>query len=372
MILAKKTRIKPTKEQEYQLWKSAGIARWAYNWTLGKQEENHKNGGKFISDCILRKELTALKQTEEYGWLYHVSNNITKQAIKDACDAYKKFFKKQSNKPRFKNRKKSKPSFYNDNVKLKVKNNKVLIEKVGWIKTSEQIPIGVKYYNPRISFDGKYWYISVGIEVETQQPVLANVSLGIDVGLKELAVCSDGHVFKNINKTKEVRKAEKRLRRLQCQVSRKYQMNKEGNRFVKTRNILKIEKKLRYLNRRLSNIRNNHLHQATNDIVKTKPYRIVMETLNIKGLMKNKCLSKTIAKQGLFEFKRQIQYKCERQGIEFVEADKWYPSSKMCSCCGSTKKDLKLSDRIYQCNCGLVMDRDLNASINLSQYQLAN
>ncbi|MDQ0178592.1 RNA-guided endonuclease InsQ/TnpB family protein, partial [Bacillus chungangensis] len=235
MILAKKVRIKPTKEQEYQLWKSVGTARWAYNWTLGKQEENYQNGGKFLSDSVLRKELTVLKQTEEYAWLYDVSNNITKQAIKDACDAYKKFFKKQADKPCFKSKKKSKPSFYNDNVKLKMKEMMVLIEKVGWIRTSEQIPTGVKYSNPRVSFDGKYWYLSVGIEEVIQPTELTDVSLGIDVGVKELAVCSDGREpYKNINKTKVVKKAEKRLRRLQRQVSRKYQMNKEGSRFVKT------------------------------------------------------------------------------------------------------------------------------------------
>ncbi|MFT8321393.1 MAG: transposase [Bacillus sp. (in: firmicutes)] len=372
MILAKKIRIKPTKKQEHQLWKSVGTARWAYNWTLGKQEENYKNGGKFISDEFLRKELTVLKQTEEYSWLYDVSNNITKQAIKDACDAYKKFFNNQANKPRFKSRKKSKPSFYNDPIKLKVKKNKVLIEKVGLIKTFELLPMGVKYFNPRISFDGKYWYLSVGMEEGVQSTELTDVSLGIDVGVKELAVCSDGRKFKNMNKTKAVKKAVKRLRRLQRQVSRKYEMNKEGDRFVKTSNIIKIERKVRNLYRRLSNIRTNYLHQTTNDIVKTKPYRIVMETLNIKGMMKNKHLSEAIAKQGLYEFKRQIQYKCEKHGIEFVEADKWYPSSKMCSCCGTVKKNLKLSDRVYQCDCGLIVDRDLNASINLSHYQLAN
>ncbi|MGE0981349.1 RNA-guided endonuclease InsQ/TnpB family protein [Bacillus cereus] len=372
MILSKKVRLKITKEQERQLWKSAGTARWAYNWTLGRQEENYKNGGKFISDGILRKELTALKQTVEYAWIYEVSNNITKQAIKDACDAYKKFFRKQANKPRFKSRKKSKPSFYNDNVKLKIKKNKVLIEKVGWIKTSEQIPMDVKYSNPRISFDGKYWYLSVGIEEKIQSAELTDISLGIDVGIKELAVCSNNKKFENINKIKSVKKAEKRLHMLQRQVSRKYQMNKEGNRFVKTSNIIKIESMIRHLYRRLSNIRTNHLHQTTSDIVKTKPYRIVMETLNIKGMMKNRYLSESIAKQSLYEFKRQIKYKCEKYGIEFVEADKWYPSSKMCSCCGNIKKDLKLSDRVYKCDCGLVMDRDLNASINLSHYKLAN
>ena len=375
MILARKVRIIPNKEQEQQLWKSVGTARFIYNWTLARQEENYtlkgtsKNGGKFISDNDLRKELTILKKTEEYKWLNEVSNNVAKQAVKDACNAYKRFFKGQSEKPKFKSRRKSKPSFYNDNIKLKVKNNIVLIEKVGWVNTSEQLPIDVKYNNPRISYDGKYWYISVGIEVENPVVELTGESVGIDVGIKDLAVCSNAMTFKNINKTKLVKNLEKRLRRLQRKISKKYEMNKEGRKFVKTSNIIKLEKQIRLIHRRLSNIRNNHLHQATNKIVKTKPSRVVMETLNIKGMMKNRYLSKAIAQQGLYEFKRQLDYKCQLYGIEFVEADKWYPSSKTCSECGHVKTRLSLSERTYICeDCAAVIDRDYNASINLSRY----
>ncbi len=163
MILAKKVRIIPNIDQEQQLWKSVGTARFIYNWTLARQEENYKNGGKFINDGDLRKELTILKKAE-LNWLNEVSNNVAKQAVKDACNAYKKFFKGLSDKPKFKSRRKSKPSFYNDTSKLKVKENIVLLEKVGWAKTVEQIPMNVKYTNPRVSFDGKFWYISVGIE----------------------------------------------------------------------------------------------------------------------------------------------------------------------------------------------------------------
>ncbi|MDA8221247.1 transposase [Desulfosporosinus sp.] len=370
MIMGKKVRLKPTEEQEHQLWKSAGTARWAYNWALDQQEKNYAKGGKFLSDHELRKELTQLKQTEEFSWLYDVSNNITKQAIKDACDAYKKFFKKLADKPKFKSRKKSKPSFYNDVMKLKVKAEVVLIEKVGWIKSSEQLPIGVKYTNPRVSFDGKYWYLSVGIEQEQTTDPLTSEVIGIDVGVKELAVCSNGIIFKNINKAGVVKKLEKRLRRLQRKVSRKYELNKEGSRFVKTCNIIKVEKQLRILHRRLNGIRNNHIHQATNAIVKTKPCKVVMETLNIKGMMKNRHLSKAIAKQKLYDFKSKLQYKCKKHDIDFIEADKWFPSSKLCSSCGAIKQDLKLSDRVYKCECGLAIDRDYNASINLSRYKL--
>ncbi|KEI13212.1 RNA-guided endonuclease InsQ/TnpB family protein, partial [Clostridium novyi] len=375
MILSKKVRLYPTEIQEQKLWQSVGTARFIYNWTLNKQQENYKNGGKFIKDSDLRKEITLMKKTDEYKWLSEVSNNVAKQAVKDCCNAYKNFFKGLSDKPRFKSRKKSKPSFYNDNVKLKVKTKLVNIEKVGWIKTKEQIPINVKYTNPRISFDGKYWYISVGIEKENPTIGLTDESIGIDVGIKDLAICSNGMTFKNINKSKEIKRLKKVLKRKQRKVSRKYDMNKiirgGENRcqFKKTNNIIKLEKEIRLLHRRLRNIRSNHIHQATNKIVKTKPSRVVMETLNIKGMLKNKHLSKAIQEQCLYDFKVKMEYKCKLYGIEFIEADKWYPSSKTCSCCGAIKKDLKLSDRVYKCNCGLVIDRDLNASINLSRYK---
>ena len=371
MILAKKVRLYPSEIQEQRLWQSVGTARFIYNWTLARQEENYKNGGKFISDNELRKEITQLKK-DELSWLNKVSNNVAKQAVKDGCDAYKRFFKGLSDKPRFKSRRKSRKSFYNDNWKLKVKEGKLVnIEKVGWIKTNEQIPIGVKYSNPRISYDNKYWYISVGIEEEEIQEKLTDVSLGIDLGLKELAVCSNGKVYKNINKSYAVRKIEKRLKRLQKQVSRKYEQNKKGKEYVKTKNIIKLEKQIQQVYRRLANIRSNYLHKTTTSIVKTKPYRVVIEDLNVKGMMKNKHLSDAIRKQGFHEFKRQLQYKCKFRGIELVVADRFYPSSKTCSQCGEIKKDLKLKDRVYKCSCGLSIDRDLNASINLSRYKLA-
>ena len=371
MILASKIRLYPTEVQEQRLWQAVGTARFIYNWTIARQEENHKNGGKFISDNDLRKEITQLKKTD-LQWLSEVSNNVAKQAVKDACNSYKRFFKGLSDKPRFKSRRKSKPSFYNDNCKLKVKDNAVNIEKVGWINIKPySIPLGVKYSNPRISFDGKYWYISVGIERELPNVELTNESIGIDVGVKDLAICSNGMIFKNINKTKEVKRLKKVLKRKQRQCSNKYEKNKKGKGFVKTKNIAKLEKQIRLLHRKLANIRSNHIHQATNKIVKAKPSRIVMEDLNIKGMMKNRHLAKAIQQQCLYDFKIKMKYKCELYGIEFVEADKWFPSSKTCSCCGSIKNDLKLKDRIYQCSCGLKIDRDFNASINLSRYKLA-
>jgi putative transposase len=372
MIISLKVRLEPNNVQNSLLFQSAGTARWAYNWTLAKQEENYKNGGKFLLDGELRKHLTILKKTEELKWLNNYSNNITKQAVKDGCEAYKKFFKKLSEKPKFKSKRKSRPAFYQDTDKIKFKDRKVRLEKIGWVTLSEKdrIPEDSKYTNPRVTFDGVHWYISVGIEVEQGRVELTGESIGIDVGLKDLAVCSNGTVVKNINKTKKIKKLEKKMRRLQRKVSKKYLKNKKGESYRKTRNIIKLEKNIKKLHRNLDNVRTDYRHKVTTEIVKTKPSRIVMESLNVKGMMKNRHLSKAIAKQGLYDFKSMIQYKGKRLGTEFVEADKWYPSSKTCSECGYVKIKLSLSERVFDCErCGVVIDRDLNASINLSRYK---
>ena len=375
MILATKVRLEPNNKQRSKLFQSAGTARWAYNWTLAKQEENYRSGGTFLTDSELRKELTILKQTEELKWLNQYSNNITKQAVKDACDAYKNFFKKLADKPKYKSRKKSKPAFYQDTAKIKFQNGKVRIEKVGWIRLSEtsRIPENAKYWNPRVSFDGVHWYVAVGMETESDQVELTAESVGIDIGVKELAVCSNRESpYKNINKTQRVRKLEKKMRRLQRKVARKYQKNKEGSSYVKTSNIIKLEQNIRTVHKRLDNIRTDYRQQVTTAIVKTKPSQIVMESLNITGMMKNKHLSKAIAQQGLYELKRMLQYKCAKYGIVFIEANPWYSSSKTCSECGYVKPKLSLGERTFHCDgCGAELDRDKNASINLSRYKVS-
>lgn len=360
MIVTKKVRLR-IEDQEI-FYQCAGTARWAYNYTLRIQQTNYKLGGKFLSDSTIRKHLTKMKKTK-YTWLSTVSNNITKQAVKDACNAYKSFFKGYAGFPKPKTKRKTKPSFYHDPHKLKVREKEIRLEKVGWVKTSEQIPVEVKYYNPRVTYDGKYWYLSVGTDKEVLQTKLENGIVGIDIGIKKLAVTSDGKFYKNINKTASVRKAEKRLKRLQRQASRKYRKGKP-----KSNNLIKCEKRLRLQHRRLKNIRTNYIHQVSTEIVKTKPSRIVMETLNTKGMMKNRHLARSIANQRLHDFKSLISYKSEKYGIEFVEADKWFPSSKTCNSCGQVNKKLKLQDRTYHCNCGFSCDRDLNASYNLRDY----
>lgn len=382
MIKSIKIMLIPNNKQKTKLIQCFGVSRFAYNWTLGKQQENYKNGGKFISDNELRKEFTKLKKTKEYEWLNQYSNNIPKQAIKDACDSYKRFFKGYSKFPRFKSKKKSRPSFYVDNIKIKFSDTHVKLEKLSnstkknkaklnWVRLAEKnrIPTDCKYINPRVTFDGVNFWISVGIEYENNLELPTNEGIGIDLGIKDLAICSDKNIYKNINKTSKVNKIEKKRRRLQRQISRKYELNREGRSYKKTSNIKKLEKELLKVNQRLTNIRHNYLHQTTTEIINRKPIFIVLESLNVVGMMKNKHLAKAIQQQCFYEFYRQIQYKCLWNNIKFIEADRFYPSSKTCSECGSVKKQLKLSEREYICEeCGCVIDRDYNASVNLMKY----
>ena len=243
-------------------------------------------------------------------------------------------------------------------------------QKLNWIRLCEKgrIPTNGKYMNPRFTYDGLYWYISVSIETPNNTSDPSNEGIGIDLGLKDLAICSDGNVYKNINKTQRVKKLEKRKRRLQRSISRRYESNKKGERHCKTRNIAKRERERLKVSRRLTNIRHNHIHQITSEIIKRKPSFICIEDLNVSGMMKNKHLSKSLQQQGLYEFRRQIEYKSAWNSIPVIVADRFFPSSKLCSCCGTIKTDLKLSDRIYRCNCGNIIDRDIQASLNLKRY----
>lgn len=366
----------PNNKQRTKLFQSAGVARWAYNWVIEQQELSYNLGGKFIQDNDLRKTLTMLKKGNKLSWLNEYSNEITKQAIKDACQAYGKFFKGLARKPKFKSKKKSKPSFYDDANNLVIKNGRVKITKIGYIKLAEKdrIPQGVKYYNPRITFDGLNWYISVGVEFEPKE-LEGNITegVGVDLGVKELAIVSNGVVYPNVNKRKKVRKLEKKLKRLQRKASRGYEKLKneggESRYNKKGKNLKKLENDVKKVYKRLKDIRLNNLHQITSKLVRNKPDYVVIEDLNIRGMLKNLHLSKAIQQQMLYEFRRQIEYKCLWNIVSLIIVDRWYPSSKLCSRCGHKKHDLKLSDRIYICpECGLVMDRDMNAAINLREY----
>ena len=376
MIKSFKIRIYPTKAQEELIWKHIGSCRYIWNWMLAKQKELYAAGEKHLSSFSMMKLLTPLKNDGEHEWLYDVSNASLQIVCQDLQQAYKCFFKKISGFPKFKSRKHSKPS-YPVRQNIWFSGNIVTIAKLGKVKfkTDFTFPegIGHKFSNPRITNRNGKWILSFGMECENQTPKLTDVSMGIDLGIKDLAIaeCNGQIVFHNINKSKKMKELRKKQKHLQRSIARKYEANKQGKKYIKTKNIERLENKLRKLYCHISNIRQNYIHQCTHALVSLLPSRVVMEDLNIQGMMKNRHLASAIQKQCLYEFIRQMRYICEWNGIEFIQANRFYPSSKTCSCCGNVKRDLKLSDRIYKCDiCGLKIDRDYNAAINLSKYAI--
>lgn len=367
-----KIRLLPTQEQEILLWKHINACRFIWNWGLETQQREYDKNGKKLSCFDLIKKLTPLKKKEEYIWLNEVSAASLQIILRDLDKAYSNFFK-GAGLPKFKSRKKTKPNYPIVNNRTYFAEGIVTLPKLGKVsyKTNYNLPLGkdAKFYNPRISYVNKKWILTVGFDYENQVVELTDKSMGIDLGVKDLCSVAFGDeniVVKNVNKTPIMKKKQKKLKHLQRQVSRKYHQNKS---YEKTNNIIKLEEQIRELYYHISMVRLNHIHQTTHKLIALKPKEITMEDLNISGMMKNKHLAKTIQEQCFFEFRRQMQYKCEWNGIEFVLADRFYPSSKTCSKCGNIKKDLKLSDRTYKCSeCGLVIDRDYNAAINLMKY----
>lgn len=375
MIKTLKIPLFPTNEQEIKLLKFSNTSRFIYNWGLGEKKKAYEERKENLKLQDLIKLLQDLKYNNpDYLWIQEVPESVTKQSLKDLIKAYDLFFKR-GNKgfPKFKAKNRTPLSFYQrtDNLYYIEETNRVNITGIGKVKVNNHYGyFPKKPQNPRIKYDGKHWYLTVGMEVENDKDDLTDLVLGVDLGITKLAVRSDGIEVSNINKSKKVKKLEKKKKRLQRQVSKKYEKNKQGSKFIKTNNIKKLESEIKLLNRKLTNIRNNHIHEATSNIVKTKPCRVVVEDLNVMGMMKNKYLSKSIQEQGFNQFQNYLEYKCNSKGIEFIKADRYYPSSKLCSHCGNKKVDLKLSDRVYKCvSCGLEIDRDLNAALNLSNYQ---
>lgn len=375
MIASEKIRLSPTKEQEERFYEFSNVARFTYNECLGYKIDCYKSDNYSCTVQDLIEHIQELKSLDGYSWLKNVPESVTKQAIKDLDKAYKMFFKR-GNKgfPKFKKKSRCKPSFYVrsdrfkqiDSTHIKITGIKTAI----LMKKHESIN---QLLNPRVTFDGKFWYLSFSYEVDCLPKSTSDKIIGVDLGIKSLAVSSEGVVYPNINKTKQVRQLEKRKCHLQRKLSNKYEMNKDGNICIKTNNIKKLERQIRLIDRTLSNIRNTYIHQVTYDLVKTKPNCIVIEDLNVSGMLKNKHLNKSIQKQCFYKFRQYLTYKCKFYGSKLVVADRFYPSSKICSCCGSRKKFLSLSQRVYNCNeCGVSIDRDLNASINLKNYALSH
>lgn len=382
MIKTIKVMLCPNNKQKSKLFAMAGARRFAYNWAIDKEKQNYQDNKNFLFDRDVRKLFTQFKTLPENSWLNNISNDVTKQAIKDACQAYKNFFEHRTKFPKYKKRKDLHQSFYQDSVKIEFSNTHVKLEKIAnskkqnksklnWIRLSEhdRIPTDTKYCNPRITFDGLNWYVSVGIEMPNCGALPKKEGIGIDLGVKDLAICSNGIKYANINKNQKIKRLEKHKRRLQRLLSKKYKKNKKGEKYCKTSNIIKSERALLKLNRRLTNIRKDYIHKTTTDIIKREPSFICLEDLNVNGMLKNHKLARSVQMQCFREFRRQIEYKTMWNNISLIIADRWFPSSKMCSQCGEINKFLTLKDRTYVCKeCGIVLDRDFNASINLKHY----
>lgn len=396
----------PTQQQEVLLTQFIGTRRFAYDWALELRTNTWVNENRFIPVSELLHMFTLLRKDEDTLWLNDISCDVGKQAIKDLDVAFQRYFKMtkepgyvtytkntirkanfnhreltiydRNGYPKFKKRYECDEGFHVDCYLLQLKADQAYIPKIGWIKLaiSNKLPIGkagrdFKAYNIKVKTDGLQWFLVLGLEKEVSNtPYIPKTeSIGIDLGIKDLAILSDNTKFKNINKTKRVRQLKKRIKRLERQLSRKYRMNKQGDKYVKTNNILKLKKKLLKSQHQLTNIRRNYRHQITAELVKREPSFISIEDLNVSGMMKNKHLSKAIQEQGFYEFRTFLTYKCEEYGIPIYFVDRFYPSSKTCSCCGYKNKDLKLSDRIFKCpNCNTVIDRDINAAINIRNY----
>ncbi|HDR3651160.1 TPA: transposase [Bacillus anthracis] len=369
--------IKPTTEQVSKIRQTIGVCRYVYNLYISKNKEAYESEGKFLSGYDFSKWLNNIHTKECDKWIKEVSSKAVKQAIMNGDKAFKRFFKGLSKFPRYKKKRKQDVKCYfpkNNKTDWTVERHRVKVPTIGWVRLKEYgyIPKNATVKSGTVYQRAGRYYVSILCEVTEVKPnsTLNAVGLGIDLGIKNFAVRSDGKTHKNINKTVQVKKIEKRLKREQRSLSRKFEnIRKRGEQPVtnKRANINKNILRVQQLHARLANIRLAYVKSIVNDVVKTKPTFITVEDLNVKGMMKNKHLSKAVAQQCFYAFKTWLSTKCREYGIELRQADRFYPSSKMCSCCGQKKSDLKLSDRVYTCECGNVIDRDLNASINLLQ-----
>ena len=370
-------RIYPTKDQEELLRKHIGCCRFIWNHMIEVQKENYKNDGKYISKFNMIKLIPSIKK--EFEWLNEVSMSSLQRVCDDLNNSYQRFFNKISNYPKFKSKKRSKLSYPVCCNRFYFKNGKVQIQKLGKVKYKadyknlnlEEIS---KFSNVRISNENDKWILTFSIEYENQVFTEKNGNLGIDLGVGRLAVVSHNGkklTYSNINKSKRVRKLTSKLKHVQRVISRKYEVGNKLNdkKYQKTNSILKYEKLAKRIYRKISNIRKDQRHKITRELVNLSPAVVIMEDLNVSGMMKNKHLAKAISEIGFYDFIRTMKYKCEESNIKFIQANRFFPSSKTCSHCGCIHKGLKLSDRIFECpSCGFTIDRDFNAAMNLECY----
>ena len=379
-----KTEINPTEEQKARIRKTIGTCRYVYNFYLGHNKALHDNGEKFMTGKSFSLWLNNeyIPDNPDKTWIREVYSKAVKKSIEDGCTAFTRFFKHQSDFPKFKKKGKSDVKMYfvrNNPKDCQCERHRLKIPTLGWVRIKEKgyIPTTKDGYMIRsgtVSVKAGRFYVSVLVEIpDVNINNNLNEGIGIDLGLKDFAIISNGKTYRNINKSAGLKKLEKQLIREQRSLSRKYENLKKGE-STQRANIQKQKLKVQKLHHKMDNIRTDYINKTIAEIVKTKPSYITIEDLNVKGMMKNRCLSKAVASQKFYEFRKRLKAKCDEKGIELRVADRFYPSSKTCHHCGSIRKNLKLSDRIYRCECGYVADRDLNAALNLKDaktYKIA-
>ena len=378
-----KTEINPKKKKKIKINKTIGTCRYVYNFYLSHNKALYDKGEKFMTGYSFSVWLNNeyIHNNPDKAWIKEVSSKAIKKSIENGYTAFIRFFKHQSAFPRFKKKCKSDVKMYfvkNSPTDCTCERHRLKIPTLGWVRIKEKgyIPTSKDGYVVRsgtISIKAGRYYVSVLVELpDVKVASNNNEGIGIDLGIKDLAIISNGKTYKNINKSARLKKLEKQLRREQRCLSRKYENLKKGESTQK--NIQKQKLKVQKLYHRISNIRTDYINKVIAEIVKTKPSYITIENLNVSGMMKNRHLSKAVVSQKFYEFRTKLKAKCDENGIELRVVDRWYPSSKLCRCCGTIKKDLKLSDRIYRCDCGYVEDRDINAALNLKDaltYKIA-
>ena len=386
MVLLKsfKTEINPTEEQKVKIRKTIGTCRYIYNFYLAHNKELHDNGEKFMNGKSFSVWLNNeyLPKNPDKLWIKEVSSKSVKRSIENGCVAFTRFFKHQSAFPNFKKKGKSDVKMYfvkNNPKDCRCERHRINIPSLGWVRMKEKgyLPTtkdGYVIKSGHVSIKADRYYVSVLIEIPNNKIANnSNEGIGIDLGLKDFAIVSNSKTYKNINKSAKLKKLEKQLIREQRSLSRKYENLKKGE-STQRANIQKQKLNVQKLHHKIDDIRTDYINKTIAEIVKTKPSYITIEDLNVSGMMKNKHLSKAVASQKFYEFRTKLQAKCKEIGIELRVVDRWYPSSKTCHCCGAIKKDLKLSDRIFQCDCGYTEDRDFNAALNLrdaTTYEVA-
>ena len=379
-----KTEINPTDEQKVKIRKTIGTCRFIYNFYLAHNKELHENGKKFMSSSQFRVWLNNefLPSHPEYSWIKEAYSKSVTQAANNGQTAFKRFFNHKSAFPKFKKKGRSDVKMYfvrNNPKDCLCERHRIKIPSLGWVRIKEKgyIPTtkdGYVIKSGHVSIKADRYYVSVLVEIPDKRTANnSSKGIGIDLGLKDFAIVSNGKTYKNINKSAKLKKLEKKLIREQRSLSRKYENLKKGESTQK-RNIQKHRLKIQKLHHRIDNIRTDYINKTIAEIVKTKPSHITIEDLNVSGMMKNRHLSKAVASQKFYEFKTKLLAKCKETGIEQRTVDRWFPSSKTCHCCKNIKKDLKLSDRLFRCDCGYIEDRDFNAALNLrdaTTYEVA-